>query len=130
MSNRNSHTTRQASASESSSVPARTSLDLGRMLGQLYDSRLTLALITGTFTVLAVLYALLATPIYKADALVQVEEGGGNMNPLRDVSSLLRGEAPPSEPASALPWASWVCWLVASVPDVSSARRDSSASTR
>ena len=97
MSNRNSHTTRQASASESSSVPARTSLDLGRMLGQLYDSRLTLALITGTFTVLAVLYALLATPIYKADALVQVEEGGGNMNPLRDVSSLLRGEAPPSE---------------------------------
>ncbi|MGS0467723.1 Wzz/FepE/Etk N-terminal domain-containing protein [Cobetia marina] len=97
MSIRNAHSSRQTGATEPAAVPARTSLDLGRMLGQLYDSRLTLALITGTFTVLAVLYALLATPIYKADALVQVEDGGSNMNPLRDVSSMLRGEAPPSE---------------------------------
>ncbi|TVU70732.1 polysaccharide biosynthesis tyrosine autokinase [Cobetia crustatorum] len=97
MSIRNSQPSRQPASSEASTVPVRTSLDLGRMLGQLYDSRLTLALITGTFSVLAVLYALLATPIYKADSLVQVEESGGNMNPLRDIPSMLRGEAPPSE---------------------------------
>ncbi|WP_158774269.1 polysaccharide biosynthesis tyrosine autokinase [Cobetia sp. L2A1] len=97
MSIRNSQPSRQSAGNEASAVPARTSLDLGRMLGQLYDNRLALVLITGTFSVLAVLYALLATPIYKADALVQVEESGGNMNPLRDIPSMLRGEAPPSE---------------------------------
>nr|HCI8820561.1 hypothetical protein [Klebsiella quasipneumoniae] len=38
--------------------------DLGRLLGELIDNRKLIISITSAFTVLAVLYTLLATPIY------------------------------------------------------------------
>ena len=41
--------------------------DLGRLLGELIDNRKLIISITSAFTVLAVLYTLLATPIYQAN---------------------------------------------------------------
>ncbi|HDK6015387.1 TPA: polysaccharide biosynthesis tyrosine autokinase [Klebsiella pneumoniae] len=53
-------------------------LELGRIVGELIDCRkLIIGIITG-FTVIAVLYALMATPIYQANALIQVEQKQGN----------------------------------------------------
>ncbi|ENL6626507.1 polysaccharide biosynthesis tyrosine autokinase [Klebsiella pneumoniae] len=53
-------------------------LELGRIVGELIDCRNLIIGITTGFTVIAVLYALMATPIYQANALIQVEQKQGN----------------------------------------------------
>ena len=49
-------------------------IEIGRLIGELIDHRKLIIAVTSAFTVLAVLYALLATPIYQANALIQVEQ--------------------------------------------------------
>nr|WP_297456503.1 polysaccharide biosynthesis tyrosine autokinase [uncultured Halomonas sp.] len=70
-------------------------IDLSRQLGILVDHKWLIISITGLFAIAGVVYALLATPIYRADALVQVENAAPS-NPLADVTSLL-GQEPPSQ---------------------------------
>ncbi|MDM4207489.1 polysaccharide biosynthesis tyrosine autokinase [Klebsiella spallanzanii] len=53
-------------------------LELGRIVGELIDCRKLVIGITTGFTVIAVLYSLMATPIYQANALIQVEQKQGN----------------------------------------------------
>ncbi|PIK63727.1 tyrosine-protein kinase [Klebsiella pneumoniae] len=53
-------------------------LELGRIVGELIDCRKLIIGITTGFTVIAILYALMATPIYQANALIQVEQKQGN----------------------------------------------------
>lgn len=57
-------------------------IDLGKLFGILLDARWSIILLTAVFAVGGVAYALLATPIYKADALIQVEEKSGGMSSL------------------------------------------------
>lgn len=59
-------------------TPDSDELDLGRLLGELIDHRKLIISVTAVFTMLAILYALLATPVYQADALVQIEQKQGN----------------------------------------------------
>ena len=49
-------------------------IDLLALLGALIDNKLTIAACTGVFAVCGIAHALLATPIYQADAVVQIEE--------------------------------------------------------
>ncbi|MBB6186547.1 polysaccharide biosynthesis tyrosine autokinase [Rhodanobacter sp. MP7CTX1] len=49
-------------------------IDLGELLGTLIDHKWVLILVTGLFFAISVVYAVLATPIYEADAIVQVEQ--------------------------------------------------------
>jgi len=49
-------------------------IDLGRLFGLLIDHKWLIAGVTGAFMVAGVVYALLSTPIYQADALLQVEK--------------------------------------------------------
>lgn len=70
-------------------------IDLGRLFGVLVDHKGIIIAITALFAIIGVIYALLSTPIYRADALVQVEQASPS-NPLADVTSLL-GKEPPSE---------------------------------
>ncbi len=49
-------------------------IDLGRLVGELIDHRKLIISVTALFTLLSLVYALFATPIYQADALVQVEQ--------------------------------------------------------
>ena len=49
-------------------------LDLGAILGTVVDNKWTILSITGLFLICSLAYALLATPIYQADAMVQVEQ--------------------------------------------------------
>ena len=71
--------------------------DLGRLLGELKDNRKLIISITSAFTVLAVLYTLLATPIYQADALIQVEQKQGNAI-LNSINQILPNSQPESAP--------------------------------
>lgn len=67
--------------SELTTKPASTDgdeIDLGRMVGELIDFRKLIIAVTAGITVMAVLYSLLATPIYQANALIQVEQRQGN----------------------------------------------------
>lgn len=76
-------------------------IDLGRILGELIDHRKLIIAVTSIFTVFAVLYALLATPIYQANALVQVEQKQGNTI-LSSLSQILPDSQPQSAPEVAL----------------------------
>ena len=64
-------------------------IDLGRLLGLMLDNKWLISGITGLFAVAGVLYALCATPIYQADALVQVEQKTGGIPGLSDVTDML-----------------------------------------
>lgn len=71
-------------------------IDLGRLFGLLIDHKWWIIGITLLFAVIGVTYALLSTPIYRADALIQVEKKPGMSNPLEDVQSML-GEEPSAD---------------------------------
>ncbi len=68
-------------------------IDLGKLFGILVDNRWSIILITFVFAVVGVAYALLATPIYKADALIQVEEKSSGMPALGDMGELFGSES-------------------------------------
>ncbi|MCP1367339.1 Wzz/FepE/Etk N-terminal domain-containing protein, partial [Halomonas sp. BBD48] len=71
-------------------------IDFARTLGILIDHKWVIISVTSLFAIIGIVYALLATPIYQADALVQIEDDQQNVNPLNEVTSLL-GKEPPSE---------------------------------
>lgn len=48
-------------------------IDLGRLIGLLLDARYLIILVTLLFTLLGLAYSFCKTPVYQADALVQVE---------------------------------------------------------
>lgn len=52
--------------------------------------------ITAIFAVAAIVYTLFATPIYSADALVQIEQNTGN-SLVQDIGSALANKPPASE---------------------------------
>ncbi|OEF22721.1 polysaccharide biosynthesis tyrosine autokinase [Vibrio rumoiensis] len=69
-------------------------IDLGKLFGILLDHRWFIILTTFVFAVLGVSYALLATPIYKADALIQVEQKNTGMPALNsDMADLFSSES-------------------------------------
>ncbi|MBW6391931.1 MAG: polysaccharide biosynthesis tyrosine autokinase [Halomonas sp.] len=74
------------------SRPAYDDIDLGRLFGVLLDNKWLIMLVTAVFAVAAVIHVQLATPIYRADALVQVEGKTGLSNPLTEVRSILEEE--------------------------------------
>lgn len=48
-------------------------IDLGRLIGLLLDAKYLIVLVTLLFTLLGLIYSFCKTPVYQADALVQVE---------------------------------------------------------
>lgn len=68
-------------------------IDLMRLLGQLLDKKWLIISITGVFAVLGVVYALLATPIYKADAMLQVEKKASGMPGLGEMGELFSSDS-------------------------------------
>ena len=70
-------------------------IDLGKLLGLLLDSKWLIASVTSLFAVIGIAYALLATPIYQADALLQVETKSSGMSSLvsGDLGDMFSGES-------------------------------------
>ncbi|HBR1085694.1 TPA: polysaccharide biosynthesis tyrosine autokinase [Klebsiella pneumoniae] len=76
-------------------------IDLGRLVGELIDHRKLIISVTSLFTLISLLYALFTTPIYQADALLQVEQKQGNAI-LSSLSQMLPDGQPQSAPEIAL----------------------------
>ncbi|PYF99959.1 tyrosine-protein kinase Etk/Wzc [Thioalkalivibrio sp. ALE21] len=72
--------------------PADDEIDLGRLLGLLLDHKWWIVGITFLFMLGGGAYATLSTPVYQADALVQVEDTGGVSAPLNDMREMLGRE--------------------------------------
>ncbi|WBA07847.1 polysaccharide biosynthesis tyrosine autokinase [Salinivibrio kushneri] len=57
-------------------------IDLSKLLGHLIDGKWIIIACTFLLAVVGVAFAILATPVYKADALIQVEQKEGGMSSL------------------------------------------------
>ncbi|CAA0118144.1 polysaccharide biosynthesis tyrosine autokinase [Zhongshania aliphaticivorans] len=68
-------------------------IDLLNLLATLWDSKSIIAASTILFMVLGVSYAILATPIYRANAVVQVEEKSPGLPGMSDVTEMFGGES-------------------------------------
>lgn len=70
-------------------------IDLAKLFGLLLDSRGFILGVTFVFAIFGVSYALLATPIYKTDALIQVEQKSTGMPALSsEMTDLFSTESP------------------------------------
>ena len=49
-------------------------IDLSELIGTLIEAKWLISIIAGVFLVVGVFYALVATPIYQADVVLQIEE--------------------------------------------------------
>ena len=72
-------------------------LNLARLLGELIDHRILILCITLLFTLCAGLYAFTATPVFKADAMVQIE-GKQDNSLLKNLSQLSPDLSPDALP--------------------------------
>ncbi|GHA38805.1 polysaccharide biosynthesis tyrosine autokinase [Photobacterium aphoticum] len=68
-------------------------IDIGKLFGILIDSRWSIIFITALFALCGIAYALLSTPVYKADALIQVEQKSSGMTALGDMGELFASES-------------------------------------
>ncbi|WP_064605367.1 polysaccharide biosynthesis tyrosine autokinase [Photobacterium sp. J15] len=73
--------------------PDSDEIDLGKLFGILVDNRWKIVAITFIFAILGIAYSLLATPIYKADALIQVEQKSTGMPAIGDMGELFSSES-------------------------------------
>ncbi|MBT9267923.1 polysaccharide biosynthesis tyrosine autokinase [Pseudomonas sp. MG-9] len=69
-------------------------IDLLGIFGSLIDQKWLIGAFTGAFMAAGVAYAVLATPVYLANALVQVEPKKNDMLGFSDLSSMLGGQSP------------------------------------
>ncbi|EJM19958.1 capsular exopolysaccharide biosynthesis protein [Pseudomonas sp. GM18] len=69
-------------------------IDLLGLFGTLIDHKWLIAAITGAFMVAGAAYAVLATPVFQANALLQVEAKKNDLLGFSDVSSMLGKESP------------------------------------
>ncbi|MBJ9162030.1 tyrosine-protein kinase Wzc [Citrobacter farmeri] len=77
-------------------VTGNDEIDIGRLVGTIIEARWWVLGITAVFALCAVIYTLFATPIYSADALVQIEQNTGN-SLVQDIGSALSNKPPASE---------------------------------
>ncbi|HBU8851037.1 tyrosine-protein kinase Wzc [Citrobacter sp. Cs237] len=77
-------------------VTGNDEIDIGRLVGTVIEARWWVLGITALFAFCAVIYTLFATPIYSADALVQIEQNAGS-SLVQDINSALSDKPPASE---------------------------------
>ncbi|MDP2502839.1 tyrosine-protein kinase [Vibrio splendidus] len=70
-------------------------IDLGKLIGILLNAKWLIMLITFAFALFGIAFALLSTPIYKADALIQIEEksSGGISSMVGDMGDMFSQES-------------------------------------
>jgi tyrosine-protein kinase Etk/Wzc len=81
----------------SAATPQNNEMDLIQLLAEMFDHRVMIACVTLLFTVCAGIYAFSVTPVYQADALVQVEAKQGNAL-LKNLTSLRSDLSPDVAP--------------------------------
>ena len=88
--------TKNLSAQQGATL-AENEIDLGRLLGELIDHAKLIVGVTAFFTTIAVVFALFSTPVYQADAMIQVEQKQGNAL-LSSLSQMMPNASPESAP--------------------------------
>ncbi|EKO3967509.1 polysaccharide biosynthesis tyrosine autokinase [Vibrio fluvialis] len=70
-------------------------IELGKLFGIIFDSKWIILLTTLLFSLVGVAFALLSTPIYKADSLIQIEQksSGGISSLVGDMGELFSSES-------------------------------------
>lgn len=63
-------------------------IDLMALLGALIDRKYFIAAITAVFMAFGVFYAVFATPVYQATAMIQVEDGGASVPGFDDMAGM------------------------------------------
>jgi tyrosine-protein kinase Etk/Wzc len=76
----------------SSNAPA-NEIDLMALFGALLDRKIFIAAITTVFAVVGIAIAIFSTPIYKATAMIQVEESGGSVPGLDDMAGMFESSS-------------------------------------
>lgn len=71
-------------------------IDIGRLVGTVVEAKWWVLGITAVFAAAAVVYTLFATPIYSADALVQIEQDTSS-SLVQDLNSALSNKPPASD---------------------------------
>ena len=71
-------------------------IDVGRLIGTVIEAKWWVLGITALFALGALVYVMFATPIYSADALVQIEQDAGN-SLVQDLNSALTNKPPASD---------------------------------
>ena len=74
-------------------IEAIDDIDFSRYFNLLLESKSLILSVTTVFAVVGIILALLATPIYRADALIQIEEKSSGVPGLGDLDSLLGNES-------------------------------------
>nr|WP_154325560.1 polysaccharide biosynthesis tyrosine autokinase [Pantoea sp. 201603H] len=77
-------------------IDAKDEIDVGRLYGAILDHRWLIAGVTLFFTLIGLVYSIFATPIYSANALIQVESSPGNLVASQVASSLIPDAKPES----------------------------------
>lgn len=70
-------------------TPQDDEIDLLALLGTLWDGKWLIAAVTMAFTAIGVFYALIQPPVYRANALIQVEEKQGGLPGMEELGGLL-----------------------------------------
>lgn len=78
------------------STPGSDEIDIGRLIGTVVEAKWWVLGITALFALGAVIYTFFATPIYSADALVQIEQNSGS-SLVQDLNSALSNKPPASD---------------------------------
>jgi len=68
-------------------------IDLLALFATLWDQKWLIAAITAVFMVIGLAYALLASPVYRANAIIQVEEKSPGLPGMSDVTEMFGGES-------------------------------------
>ncbi|TKB46153.1 polysaccharide biosynthesis tyrosine autokinase [Thalassotalea mangrovi] len=75
------------------STPDSDEIDLTRLFGLLLDKKLFIVAVTALFTLIGITYALLATPVYKADALIQIEQKNAGLPGLDELGEMFASDS-------------------------------------
>ncbi|MDI7065545.1 Wzz/FepE/Etk N-terminal domain-containing protein, partial [Klebsiella pneumoniae] len=82
--------------SRAADASADDEIDLSEIIAVIRENRLLIALVTAGMLILGIAYAFFETPVYRADAMIQVDDdsGAGNINDkLGDLASLFQNKA-------------------------------------
>lgn len=93
---------------QSAAVTGSDEIDIGRLVGTVIEARWWVLGTTAIFALCAVIYTFFATPIYSADALVQIEQNAGN-SLVQDINSALANKPPASDAEFSSFDRAW-CW--------------------
>ncbi|MBL4900704.1 MAG: polysaccharide biosynthesis tyrosine autokinase [Colwellia sp.] len=83
---------KKSNTQDNNEIDGNDDIDFARYFNLLFEKKHLIISVTALFAVMGIVFALIATPIYKADALIQIEEKSSGVPGLGDLGSVLGSE--------------------------------------